>query len=313
MQIIFISPPVLPPDGVITGGTKLIFRMAETLRRLGYDAVVYEQSKARPSWFASDTPVVGPETVRKSADQILVIPEDQVHVMEQVASWPQRKVVFCQSFFYAAFGLKKGATYDDFGVSHILCAGRANYDHCRHRHPKVSAFRVPISVDPARFFPRKKREMIACIPRKRTLELPYLRDLFQFEYPKFRDIEWLEMKDKSEQEIATVLGEASVFLALHRLDSLPLTGIEALASGCVVAGFTGIGGREYATAKNGFWADEDDFPACIRQLAKAVRLSRESSARRKAYAAACARTAASYSPAVFEDAVGKAWAAILKT
>ena len=69
---------------------------------------------------------------------------------------------------------------------------------------------------------------------------------------------------------AAAMGEAGVFLSLGRLESLGLTPLEAMACGCIVAGFTGIGGQEYASPANGFWAAEDDFPSCIKQLRAAL-------------------------------------------
>ena len=53
--------------------------------------------------------------------------------------------------------------------------------------------------------------------------------------------------------MARVFGESALFLSLSRFESLGLTTLEALASGCIVAGFTGFGGRDYATACNGWW------------------------------------------------------------
>jgi len=41
-----------------------------------------------------------------------------------------------------------------------------------------------------------------------------------------------------------------------------------MACGCVVAGFTGFGAREFATTQNGFWAEEDDCLECAGQLAR---------------------------------------------
>ena len=308
MQIVFVCPPV----GKITGGIKCIFRMASALRRLGHDAVVFERTGTSPKWFSTDVPVMDRTVFRPTPEQILVLPEDQQQVLETFAKRPQRKVVYCQNHFYAAQGMQDSRTYADYGVSHVLCSGRTIYDYCRHRHPDVPAYVIPIGVDPRQFHARPKQERIAYIPRKRPLEAAYIRDLFRFNYPQFRDIEWLSLQDKSEQEIAEAVGSSSVFLVLHRLDSLPLTGLEAMASGCVVAGFTGIGGREYARPENGFWADEDDFPTCIRGLSEAVWLSRDTGPRRAAYAAACARTASQYTPAVFEDAVRTAWTEILR-
>lgn len=286
--------------------------MASTLRRSGYDAVVYEAKNSRPSWFPTDVPIVGREIFQSRPDHVVVIPEDQVKLIEGFATRPPRKVIFCMNHFYAGLDILNGRTYADFGVSHVLCLGQTIYDYCRDRHPDVAASMIPIGIDPGHFYPRPKRECIAFIPRKRWLEAAYIRDLFRFEYPEFRDIEWVELDGRSEPEIAEALGAASVFLVLHRLDSLPLTGMEAMASGCVIAGFTGIGGREYAREENGFWADEDDFSTCIRQLAGAVQLSRETGARREAYATACAQMAARYTPATFDEAVRTSWAEILR-
>jgi glycosyltransferase involved in cell wall biosynthesis len=306
-QIVFISPSTAK----LNGGIKYLFRMAETLRRAGYDAVICEAKRARPTWFESDAPIVGHKFLAKRANQVLVIPEDLLPVLQTCASWPQPKVMYCQNHFYAARTAPANGSYADLGISHILCSGRTIYDYCRHRHPGVSAHLIPCGVDPALFRPRPKRERIAYIPRKRPAEAHYIRDLFRFNYPEFRDVEWLPLIDKSEPEIATALGECSVFLALGRLEGFGLTPIEAMAAGCVVAGFTGVGGWEYATAENGFWAEEYDSPGCVRQLAEAVRLSRGTGAQRLAYSEACTRTAARYTPAAFDDAIRAAWAQIL--
>jgi hypothetical protein len=309
MQIVFVCPSVRK----ITGGIKCIFRMAATLRRLGYDAVVFEPAGARPSWFANDVPVFDRSVFRNTPDQIVVLPEDQPIILERFAQRPQRKVVYCQNHFYAAMSMVDSRTYGDFGVSHILCSGRTIYDYCRHRHPDVPSHVIPIAVNSKLFYPRAKQDRIAYIPRKRPVESLYIRDLLRYEYPQFRDVEWLELKDKTEQEIAEAVGGSSVFLVLHRLDSLPLTGLEGMASGCVVAGFTGIGGREYARPENGYWVEEDDFPGCVRGLAEAVWLSRETGPRRKAYDAACAEMVSRYTPAVSEEAIKTAWEEILRS
>ena len=62
------------------------------------------------------------------------------------------------------------------------------------------------------------------------------------------------------------------------MESVGLTTLEAMASGCVCAGFTGIGGRQYATPDNGFWVDDDDCMAAADALAQAISLVREGGA-----------------------------------
>ncbi len=308
MRIVFFCPPV----SVINGGIKHIFRMAEALIAQGIDAVVFEQNAERPAWFASTAPVVGQDIFSSSADHIYVLPEDQPHILADFARFPQRKVIYSQNHFYGALGIAGAGSFADYGVTDILCSSRTIYDHCRLRHGGLRAFVVPCAVDQALFRPvAEKRQIIAYMPRKRPVEAAYIRDMFRFTYPEYRTWEWQAIDNVSEAEAAATMGNARVFLSLSRLEGFGLTPLEAMASGCVIAGFTGIGGREYATPDNGFWAGEDDFPACTAALAEAVGLSLTADSPIKTYRAACEKTLSGYTPEAFRKGVADAWKEIL--
>jgi hypothetical protein len=307
-RIIFICPP----SGKINGGIKYLFRMAEALQAQGQDAVVCEATQTRPAWFASTAPLVGLEALAPNPAQILVLPEDQPALLRTFATWPQRKIIYCQNHFYAAIGIDKSAGFAAFGVTDMLCSSATIVAYCRERHPQLTPHFIPCGVDPAHFAAKPKQSRIALVPRKRQIEALYLRDMFCHHYPAWRDIIWQELTDCSEASMATALGEAAVFLALSRLDGFGLTPIEAMAAGCVVAGFTGIGGRDYATAANGFWADEDDFPAALTALQQALTLWQTGGAPLAAYHAAAQATAAHYTPALFAAAIAKVWVALLQ-
>ena len=308
MKIVFFCPPV----SVINGGIKHIFRMAEALIAQGRDAAVFEQNGARPSWFESKAPIVGQGIFLPMAEHFYVLPEDQPHILADFSRLPQRKAIYSQNHFYGALGIGDGGSYADYGVTDILCSSKTIFDHCRKRHPTLRAYIVPCAVDPTSFRPApEKRNAIAFMPRKRAIEAAYIRDMFCFSYPKFRDWEWIEIANANEAEVARRMGKAKVFLSLSRLEGFGLTPLEAMASGCVVAGFTGIGGREYASPENGFWAGEDDFPACIEALAQAVDLSQTSGVEIETYRAACRKTLLLYTPETFQKGVRDAWDAIL--
>jgi len=124
------------------------------------------------------------------------------------------------------------------------------------------------------FQPRRQKKLqIVATPRKRPLEEHLIRDLFYASLPEARGVGWRSATNLPEADFAKLLGESAIFLSLNRLESFGLTSLEAMAAGCLVVGFTGIGAREYATAANGFWVEEDDCLACVDQLAAAVRLA----------------------------------------
>src|ERR1700732_2833238 len=111
------------------------------------------------------------------------------------------------------------------------------------RHAGAAAHIVPYSIDTLRFHPAAKQKRIAFMPRKRPIEAAYIRDMFRFTYPEYRDWQWQELNHLSEVEIAQAMNEAQIFVSLSRLEGFGLTPLEAMAAGCVVAGFTGIAGR----------------------------------------------------------------------
>lgn len=308
MKIIFFCPPV----SVINGGIKHIFRMAEALCALGYEACVFEQNEQRPEWFISTAPLVGQGIFQPDAHQVYVLPEDQPHILESFKSFPQRKIIYSQNHFYGALGLGAASSYADYGITHILCSSQTIYEHTRLRHPSIKSYVIPCSVDPQLFRPvANKEKIITYMPRKRMVEATYIRDMFRFAFPQFHDWIWQELSGLGEAAVAQAMSKAKVFLSLSRLEGFGLTPLEAMASGCVVAGFTGIGGREYATSENGYWADEDDFPSCVEQLAQAVSCSMASSLEQTAYFQAAQKTLISYTPDKFKQAIQAVWQEVL--
>jgi len=309
MKIVFFCPPVT----VINGGIKHIFKMAEALIAQGREVVVFEQNGQRPAWFTSSAPIVGQGIFSPAADHLYVLPEDQPRILADFARLPQRKIIYSQNHFYGALGLEAAASYADYGVTDIICSSRTIYDHCRLRHPSVRSHVVPCAVDRSQFKSAPvKRNVIAYMPRKRPIEAIYLRDMFRFTYPKDRHWEWHEIANVNETDAARLMGEARVFLSLSRLEGFGLTPLEAMASGCVVAGFTGIGGREYATPENGYWVNEDDFPACVAALGQAVELSLAVDGALEKHHEVCANTLSAYTPQSFFHGVKEVWDRLLQ-
>ena len=114
------------------------------------------------------------------------------------------------------------------------------------------------------------------MPRKRGLESKFIKGLFRSQYPNLKSIEWVPIENKTRTECAEILKESAVFASFSFLEGLGLPPLEAMAADCIVVGFHGLGGAEYANSKNGFWVEEGDYFGFARQLSTALQAAQDS-------------------------------------
>jgi hypothetical protein len=286
-RIVYLSWPA----GEISGGIKAAFQHVEMLVDAGLQAVVATADGLPPGWFESTAQVVALDQVAEG--DVLVFPENNLPLLERFAAWPARKLVFCQNPYFVPDGLRGRASYAEFGVTGLLCPSHTVVRYCRQRFPQLPAAYTPYFIDHQRFAcPDSKTLQIACMPRKRGLELRFIHDLFRAAHPQFAGIEWLVLQDATERQVADTLGRSAVYLSLARLEAHAMTVLEAMACGCLVAGFSGVaGGSDSATAANGLWAAEDDLIACTDRLAQAVQWALEQGPAYQGLVASARRTA----------------------
>jgi hypothetical protein len=67
-----------------------------------------------------------------------------------------------------------------------------------------------------------------------------------------------------------------------------------MASGCIIAGFHGNGGKEYATPQNGLWCEGDDWESAAKALHKATTLSIKNDPQIARMTSAAQQTASQY-------------------
>lgn len=291
------------------GGHKIIIRHVETLRDLGFDALAYlPDGSEEPRWFEHNaTFQVGGSF---EADDIFVVPEDARDLLKQLSTQPQRKFVFCQNPFYAAaLGLGQLSPEERSSYREFIACGYHPASWLAKFFPGASVSIIPAFADERRFAPSAKARLITCTPRKRELELRCIQFMFHRLYPHSSNWQWAVLRSVPEDAVAQTFARASVFLSLNRFEGTPITSLEAMKSGCVVAGFTGLGGREYSTSANGFWVDEDDCEACARALVDAARIVDANGPGRKLMALAAERTADTYSYSNFRAALSEFWRA----
>jgi hypothetical protein len=295
-----------PPQGA-QGGVKMVIRHVETLRELGFNAVCQIGPRNRPpDWLEHAAPVLAAEPVRP--DDIVVLPEDATEALRSVAGLPLRKVVFCQSQLFLA--MRSLDTLDAFPPHDrpvIMAVGPQEAATVRRLLPEWTVEVVPCFADERRFRPGEKARAILFDPKKRQIEPRFIQPVFQRLHPHEADRPWRRLEGLTETEAAAAFAASDLYLSLPRFESVGLASLEAMASGCVCAGFTGIGGRDYATADNGFWVPDDDLEAAVDALARAADLVRTGGPALAAMLEAGRETAAQWSYARFRAALEAFW------
>src|SRR3569623_1282108 len=245
------------PPKEITGGIKVAFQHVEMLGESGFDAIIATAEALRPDWLETSAGVIAYEAIRN--DDVLVFPENSSRFLSAFASGGQRKVVFCQSPWLAHQGLGGRLSYAAYGVTRIMAPSLSTVQFCARRFPGLKVAYIPFYIDAAKFsFQSAKALQIAVVPRKRMTEFGAIADLLRSLHPDCADVRWAPLHGVSEMQVAEAMKRSAVYLSLARLEARGMPLLEAMACGCVCAGFTGVfGGSDTSTAANRFWAAAD--------------------------------------------------------
>lgn len=295
--------------GGLVGGHKMILRHVETLRDLGFDAVAYTGKRnVVPDWFAHRAPILIDEPIPPERT-LLVLPDDAVNTIRQVAGTPYEVVVFVQNHFnFAAQSIGPVDGFPAERFPRFIGVGATVEAFLRRLYPTAAIETVPAFADERIFRPGPGRQAaIAMVPRKRPVEAEVVRGLLTALHPRHAHLPWRKLEQASEAEMAAAFGASSLFLSLSRLEGLGMTPLEAMASGAVCAGFTGVAGRDYATAENGFWAEENDCEAAAEALAQAADLTATGGPALGRHLEAAQATARQWSYAAFRERLEEVW------
>jgi len=233
------------------GGVRKLYRHVDILRRHGFNAWILHQTPGfRCTWFQNETPVVAmSELGSHPLPDILVIPETCGKDLQQL---PGRlsKVIFNQNCYYTFHGYTLDqadltSPYLAPDVIATLVVSDDSRNYLQHVFPNQRIHRIHNAVDGSLFrFQERKKPRIAFMPRKREDELLQVINLLKFR-GALADYELAPISDRTEAEVAAILRESLLFLSCGHPEGFSLPPAEAMACGCIVVGYHGMGGREY--------------------------------------------------------------------
>jgi glycosyltransferase involved in cell wall biosynthesis len=264
-RILYLSHDIVKPSG----GVKVLYHHVHHLVEAGMDAaIMHLKAGLQLDWFPLKVPVIdgsgGPEI---SPDDWIVFPEDHMVGLEAFRDVKCHKAVFCQNHHYVFDNLPLGKSWRDYGIERVLVCSREIQDFVRYVFGSECAY-IPNAINHHCFYPKEeqRRLQIALMPRKGFWNILMVRGMLWHRRPDLRPIPWAPIDAMSEQDVAMTLQQSAIFLSTSFREGFGLPPVEAMACGCVVVGFSGGGGNDYANPNNGFWVDDEDTLALGQKL-----------------------------------------------
>lgn len=262
---------VLAPDwDYPAGGVRRLYHWVDTLNDLDLRAtIVHHAGDFRCSWFDNTTRIVAAPDVHLYKGDLVVI-SDWIARRIPRSSRPAPgipKVLLNLDLF-----IDKQILLED--PEYIALLGVSEYaaNLAARAFPSVDIHRVRHGLDSSIFYDghRARSRVLSYMPRK-TDKADYLLAMVEAS-GALRGWSVQALAGLAERDVGDALRQTSIFLSFSESEGFGRPPLEAMACGCVVAGYAGQGGREYFLESHSFPVADGDLLEFANTLERVLRL-----------------------------------------
>lgn len=230
-----------------SAGTMRLYRHVVHLNRLGREAyIIHEKKDFKLIWHEYSAPLKFLENEPEfDIDDILVFPEAMATLMKHTKDFTCTRVAIILNWAYAYMHLPRGENWKDYGIKNALTPSPYIKDFIEWSMG-LNVTLIDSFIDTKKFYnqPDIKQNKIAYMSRKdESGEI--LRQIFEKKYGNNSKFKWVHLHNLSHDEYAKQLRESRIFIATSCQEGMPTSILESMSSGCLVIGFTGVGGNDY--------------------------------------------------------------------
>jgi hypothetical protein len=259
---------VTPDDNCPSGGIRTIYRHVDILNSEGVNAaVVHHKRDFTCTWFPHQTHIAYADDICLTPEDIVVVPEIYGETADNIPRGVKR-VIFNQGAYltFARSTIDSSAITSMYlgspDLAAVLVVSEDSSEYMRYAFQNVRVERIHQSIDPKIFYPSDAPagRRIAFMPRRYTSDIVQVIQLLRARRA-LRDWDLVPIENSSPLQAAEQLRSAAIFLTLSNQEGFGIPPVEAMACGCLVAGFPGHGGREYFHHDWSFPVEQGDVKA----------------------------------------------------
>lgn len=243
----------IPPLKTITGGMSVLLQIALQLHKEAYPVSLVSNGEVASDLLA-DCPVsilqLGKVELYKGDRWI--IPEGWPSILAPGLKAGASCAIYVQNWAFLHGLLPDSTRWSDLPIRMFSVSGPVSIFI-----KDTTSFNAPIVrpvIDDDLFYPHSKAAptsmgniRIAWMPRKNRHLALQIRKIFEAELSQTSSAlpQWIAIEHLKRNEVADLLRSCDIFLSTGFPEGCPLPPLEAMACGCIIAGFTGMGGWDY--------------------------------------------------------------------
>lgn len=243
-MIYFLCPDYHAPSG----GTRSIYHHVTILNEAGLAAkVVHTQPGFKLIWHGIDAPTISLGEVNKGFDDdVWVFPEGYLNSIDVISMLKGKKIFNLLNWYALPNLIENHKSLMKVGNFEAIttCKYIKEYFEWTYHAPCVI---LPRTIKREQYYSTVKSEQkinISYMSRKNDYGKMVEKTIKSHRIINDK-IEWYPMDNIDEEEYSSILRKSHIYMATGISEGLNVSVLEAMASGALVVGYHGMGGRDY--------------------------------------------------------------------
>lgn len=243
----------LDTKGNPTAGIANIYEHVKILNELGYNAsILHEKNDYKlrgdqegsgiADWLGEEYAAlphfsIEGQNLNISPADFIIIPEIFANIMDQVKTFPCKKVVLSQSYDYLLELLQIGKRWNtDYGFNDVITTSEKQATYLKSLFPSIKTHVIPVSI-PSYFKNSDKPKIpVVSILTRNQGDAAKIAKAFYLQFPIYKWITFKELRGLSREQFATELGKSCLAVWVDDQSGFGTFPLEAIESNTPVIG-----------------------------------------------------------------------------